>query len=84
MKFEIGKRLKQARTNAGINQREMSSKLSLSNSSYSNYENRYSEPPVETILKFRDILGIKVIIIYSQHHKGDLNEYRSYKNTAIS
>ena len=34
--FEIGKRMKQARTNAGINQREMSAKLSLSNSSYSN------------------------------------------------
>ena len=32
--FEIGKRMKQARTNAGINQREMSAKLSLSNSSY--------------------------------------------------
>ena len=42
--FEIGKRMKQARTNAGINQREMSAKLSLSNSSYSNYENGYSEP----------------------------------------
>lgn len=27
--FEIGKRMKQARTNAGINQREMSAKLSL-------------------------------------------------------
>lgn len=56
--FEIGKQMKQARTNAGSNQREMSSKLSLSNSSYSNYENGYSEPPVETILNFCDILGI--------------------------
>ena len=42
--FEIGKRMKQARTNAGINQRDMSSRLSLTNSSYSNYENGYSEP----------------------------------------
>ena len=48
--FEIGKRMKQARTNAGINQRDMSVKLALTNSSYSNYENGYSEPPVETIL----------------------------------
>ena len=56
--FEIGKRMKQARTNAGINQRDMSAKLSLTNSSYSNYENGYSEPPVEIILKFCDILGI--------------------------
>lgn len=56
--FEIGKRMKQARTNAGINQRDMSAKLSLTNSSYSNYENGYSEPPVEVILKFCDILEI--------------------------
>ena len=56
--FEIGKRMKQARTNAGINQRDMSERLSLTNSSYSNYENGYSEPPVEIILKFCDILGI--------------------------
>lgn len=56
--FEIGKRMKQTRTNAGINQRDMSSRLSLTNSSYSNYENGYSEPPVETILKFCDTLGI--------------------------
>lgn len=56
--FEIGKRMKQARSNAGINQRDMSARLSLTNSSYSNYENGYSEPPVEVILKFCDILGI--------------------------
>lgn len=56
--FEIGKRMKQARTNVGINQRDMSAKLSLTNSSYSNYENGYSEPPVEIILKFCEILGI--------------------------
>ena len=36
----------------------MSSRLSLTNSLYSNYENGYSEPPVETILKFCDTLGI--------------------------
>lgn len=56
--FEIGKRMKQARTNAGINQHDMSARLSLTNSSYSNYENGYSEPPVETILNFCDILRI--------------------------
>ncbi len=56
--FEVGKRMKQARTNAGINQRDMSARLSLTNSSYSNYENGYSEPPVEIILKFCEVLGI--------------------------
>lgn len=33
-------------------------KLALSNSSYSNYENGYSEPPAEIIIKFCDILKI--------------------------
>lgn len=75
--FEIGKRMKQARTNAGINQREMSAKLSLSNSSYSNYENGYSEPPVETILKFCDILGITLRFI---RFKNRFNRSFSSKN----
>ena len=56
--LEIGKKMKLARTNAGVNQKEMAKKLSLTNSTYSNYENGYSEPPVEVILKFCDILDI--------------------------
>ncbi len=56
--LEIGKKMKAARTNAGINQRDMALKLALTNSSYSNYENGYSEPPVEIILKFCEIIGI--------------------------
>lgn len=56
--LDIGKKMKTARTEAGINQRDMAKKLKLLNSSYSNYENGYSEPPVEIILKFCDILNI--------------------------
>lgn len=56
--LEIGKKMKTARNNAGINQRDMAKQLKLLNSSYSNYENGYSEPPVEVILKFCDILKI--------------------------
>lgn len=58
--LEVGKKMKQARMNAGINQREMATRLELTNSSYSNYENGYSEPPVETIQKFCDILKISM------------------------
>lgn len=58
--LEVGKKMKQARMNAGINQREMATRLDLTNSSYSNYENGYSEPPVETIQKFCDILKISM------------------------
>lgn len=56
--LEVGKKMKTARTNAGISQRDMAIKLSLSNSSYSNYENGYSEPPAEIIVKFCDVLNI--------------------------
>ena len=73
--FEIGKRMKQARTNAGINQRDMSARLSLTNSSYSNYENGYSEPPVEIILKFCDILRISL---------NDLLEMKFTSNKPVS
>ena len=56
--LEIGRKMKTARTNAGISQRDMAIKLGLSNSSYSNYENGYSEPSAEIIIKFCDILKI--------------------------
>ena len=56
--LEIGKKLKAARTKAGISQRSMASKLELNASTYSNYENGYSEPPVETLEKACAIMGI--------------------------
>lgn len=56
--LEVGKKMKTARTNTGMSQREMALKLSVSNSAYSNYENGYSEPPAEIIIKFCDILDI--------------------------
>lgn len=56
--LEVGKKMKAARSSAGISQREMSTRLSLSNSAYSNYENGYSEPPAEIIIKFCDTLDI--------------------------
>lgn len=58
--LEVGKKMKTARTNAGISQRDMALKLSLTNSSYSNYENGYSEPPAEVIIKFCEILEISL------------------------
>ena len=58
--LEVGKKMKQTRMNARINQREMATWLELTNSSYSNYENGYSEPPVETVQKFCEILNISM------------------------
>ena len=58
--LEVGKKMKAARTNAAVSQRDMAKQLGLSNSAYSNYENGYSEPPAEVIVKFCDILQITI------------------------
>lgn len=58
--LQIGKKIKNARIQSGMSQSEMAKKLGLSNSAYSNYENSYSEPSVEIITKFCDILGITI------------------------
>lgn len=58
--LEINKKLKEARTSSGYTQGEMAKKLGLSNSAYSNYENGYSEPPVEVLTAFCTETGIKL------------------------
>ena len=56
--LEVGRKMKTARTNAGISQRDMAKKLALSNSSYSNYENGYSTPDIYTLCKLAVIFDI--------------------------
>ena len=57
--LHVDKRLKSFRIGADISQKEMAAKLELSVPTYSNYENGYSEPPMEVIQKFCAIIGIK-------------------------
>ncbi len=56
--LQVKERLKSIRINADISQKEMAAKLDLSVPSYSNYENGYTEPPIEVIQKFCSIIGI--------------------------
>lgn len=58
--LQVNERLKffRADKGKGITQRQMATKLGLSYSTYSNYENGYSEPSVEVIQKFCSIIGI--------------------------
>ena len=56
--LHVDKRLKSFRVGADMSQKEMAAKLELSVPTYSNYENGYSEPPVEVIQKFCSIIGI--------------------------
>lgn len=58
--LEINKKMKTLRQDASISQKDMASKLELSVPSYSNYENGYSEPPMEVIEQFCSHLGITI------------------------
>lgn len=58
--LEINKKLKEARMRSDYTQGEMAKKLGLSHSAYSNYENGYSEPPVEVLTAFCAEIGIEM------------------------
>lgn len=58
--LEVSKKLKAARINRGFSQGEMAKCLGISNSAYSNYENGYSEPPVEILEAFCKKIGIEL------------------------
>lgn len=56
--LQLGNKMKQARLQSNISQQDMAKKLGLGKSTYCNYENSYSEPQMETIEKFCDVLRI--------------------------
>lgn len=65
--LELNKKMKSIRMEAGISQKDMATRLGLSVPSYSNYENGYSEPPMEVIeglcretnISVKDFFGFK-------------------------
>lgn len=50
--LQVGKKMKMLRREKNISQKEMASRLSLSCSTYSNYENGHREPPLFVIEDF--------------------------------
>ena len=58
--LQIGEKLKTTRKSHNITQRKMAENLNLSFSTYSNYENGYSEPQMEVIESFCSILNLTV------------------------
>lgn len=51
--------LKEARINKKLTQSQMAEKLSVSRSTYSNYENGIRTPSIEKIILIKKILNIK-------------------------
>ena len=62
--LELDKKMKNLRVASGMSQKDMAAKLDLSVPSYSNYENGYSEPPMEILQKFCEILNVSVSDIF--------------------
>ena len=58
--LELDKKMKNLRVASGMSQKDIAAKLDLSVPSYSNYENGYSEPPMEILQKFCEILNVSV------------------------
>lgn len=73
--LEIDKKMKTLRQNSGITQKNMAAKLDLSVPSYSNYENGYSEPPMEIIEAFCNILGISLDTFFGFNTPKQTNEH---------
>jgi len=55
-----GKRLKQAREEAGYTQIKAADKLGISNGTLSGYERNYRDPDTEIINKMADLFGVSV------------------------
>lgn len=58
--LHLGEKIKKARKLSSYSQRDMAKQLGLSFSTYSNYENGYSEPPIEVIENFCDAVNITI------------------------
>lgn len=58
--LQIGRCLKVLRMESGIRQKDMADRLGLPVATYSNYENGYSTPSMETVQRFCVGIGIAV------------------------
>lgn len=56
--LQIGRCMKILRTESGIQQKELAASLGLPAATYSNYENGYSTPSIETVMQFCAIIGM--------------------------
>lgn len=86
--LELDKKMKNMRVASGMSQKDMAAKLDLSVPSYSNYENGYSEPPMEILQKFCEILNVNVSDLFGfnvpANTKANLRTYSDILRLIIS
>ena len=57
---KLGDRIKEFRNKEGLSQEDISKKLGINRSTYSNYENNIREPKIEILNKIADALNISI------------------------
>ena len=76
--YNIGKKIKSDREMKGFSRREIASKLNMSYSTYSNYENQKRKIPLPVLLEISDLLDID-ITFFTQTDFDDFAEWKTDK-----
>lgn len=63
--IKLGTSIKKLRKEKGWTQRQMADELGISYSTYSNYENNYRMPDVDTLLHISEILKVDVAQLFN-------------------
>ena len=70
-------RLRQAREQSGLTQQDLAEKLGVTKSAIGNYENGFSSPKWDVLLKIFDILQVEPNFLYQDSFSLDVSESRS-------
>ena len=72
-----GQRIKAARKNAKMTQKELGQKLGISFQSIAQWENNLRNPKIETLQRIADALGVSVDYLLGTYHLKGILDYRS-------
>ncbi|WP_297634696.1 helix-turn-helix transcriptional regulator [uncultured Clostridium sp.] len=75
MTFSLGERIKTRRKELGLTQKELGSKVLLSEFNISKYERDYSSPDLETIAKLSDALDCTLDYLHGKTNNPNSNVY---------
>ncbi len=67
--MELGKKLKEARTKAGLKQEELAQQIGVSRQTVSNWENNRSYPDIASIIKLSDLYGLSLDELLKEDRK---------------
>ncbi len=73
MKYQIGKKIKQLRENIGLNQKEFSEKIGVSNSRVSNWEKGINRPDVDLLYQICKVLKVSADELLELNNDVSLN-----------